>query len=151
MNLETRLLGTVEYSPEDVISFPDGLPSFEQEHEFLLLPLAGSDDALFYLQSVRTPHLGFILVNPFSFDGSYAPALQEEERKALRAERDQDLCFYAMCVLKKPVEASTINLKCPIALNPDARLGCQVILETDDYHMHHSLAEFSNHEEDAPC
>ena len=151
MTIETRLLGSVAYEEEDVITFPAGLPSFENEHRFLLLPIEGSEDCLFCLQSLTTPHLSFILVNPFSFDPAYAPALQPAERKALQVERDQDLCFYTMCVLKKPVGDSTVNLKCPVALNPDIRTAYQVILEADDYHMHHPLSEFSHSEEASPC
>ena len=151
MELNTRLFGTIEYKEEDVITFPQGIPSFEDEHEFLLLPIAGGEEALLCMQSVATPHLSFILMNPFSLDQSYAPTLRESERNVLQVERDQDLCFHVLCAMKRPLSDSTINLKCPIAVNPDKRIAMQVILDTDEYHMRHPLSQFVSDKEAAPC
>lgn len=151
MELNTRLFGKIEYEAEDVISFPNGIPSFEEEHEFLLLPIEGGDGALLCLQSVATPTLSFILMNPFSLDRSYAPVLRDAERKILQVERDQELCFHVLCAMKRPLSDSTINMKCPIAVNPDQRIALQVILDTDDYHMRHPLSQFISDKEAAPC
>lgn len=151
MKLETRLLGTIEYEQEDVLTFPNGLPSFEDEHAFLLLPIEGSGGGLLCLQSVTTPALSFLMMNPFSLCPSYTPVLQPQERKEMGVSRDQELCFYVLCALKRPVERSTVNLKCPIVLNPDRKLGCQVILDTQEYSMHHPVADFSKSKEDASC
>ena len=151
MELNTRLFGTITYVEEDIINFPCGIPSFEDEHEFLLLPLEGSDGALLCMQSVMTPTLSFILMNPFSLNRSYTPVLRESERKTLQVERDQELCFHVLCAMKRPLAESTINMKCPIAVNPDARVAMQVILDTDDYHMRHPLSEFVTEKEAVPC
>lgn len=151
MKLETRLFGTIDYEAEDVIAFPHGLPSFEDEKEFLLLPLHGSSGEMFCLQSVATPALTFVLMDPFFLFPGYAPVLQSSELNTLGVSRSEDLCFYVLCAMKRPVDSSTVNLKCPIALNPDRRRACQVILETDAYHMRHPLSEFSHSEEDASC
>lgn len=151
MKLETRLFGSIEYSQEDVIFFPAGLPSFEDEHEFLLLPLGPAANDPLCLQSVTTPALTFVLLNPFSLNPGYAPKLRPKELEDLQVERDEDLCFYVLCAMKRPVGNSTVNLKCPVALNPDARIAYQTILDADDYHMRHPLSEFSHSEEDAPC
>ena len=148
--LQTRLFGPVTYAAADVLHFPAGLPSFEDEREFLLLPIEGSD-ALLCLQSIATPALAFIVMNPFTLSPDYAPVLRPGERQTLAVTRDQDLCFYVLCAMKRPVEDSTVNLKCPIALNPDTRTAMQVILETDHYHMHHPLSSFSREKEDAVC
>lgn len=148
MKLNTRLFGAIDYQESDIISFPNGLPSFEEEHNFLLLPIAGNEDSLFCLQSVLTPALSFILMNPFSLDPSYAPKLQKEELQLLQAEKDQDLCFYVMCAMKRPVEDSTVNLRCPVALNPDRAIAIQAILEDDSLHMRHPLSQFKTAKEE---
>ena len=151
MKLETRLLGTIDYEQEDVLTFPNGLPSFEDEHAFLMLPIEGSGGGLLCLQSVTTPALSFLMMNPFSLYPSYAPVLQPKERKEMGVSRDQELCFYVLCALKRPVEHSTVNMKCPIVFNPDKKLGGQVILDTQEYSMHHPVADFSKSKEDASC
>ncbi len=143
LNLNTRLLGVINYNEEDVISFPNGLPSFEDERAFLLLNIEGGEDSMFCLQSTTTPELSFILMNPFSLDQSYEPRLRKSELEQLQVKRDEELCFYVLCALKRPVSDSTVNMRCPIVINPDIKTGCQVILETDDFHMRHPLSEFS--------
>ncbi len=151
MKLNTRLIGEVEYEEKDIITFPNGLPSFENERTFLMLPLEGTDESLYCLQSTVTPALAFILMNPFTLNPSYAPQLTAGDRKLLGVEKDQDLCFYVLCALKRPVSDSTINMKCPIALNSDEQIAMQVILDDEQFHMRHPLSEFSHKEGDAPC
>ena len=151
MKLETRLLGSVDYEEEDILSFPNGIPSFEEEHSFLLLPIAECDGNMYSLQSTGTPELAFILMDPFSLFPAYAPVLQAAERKALAVDADEELGFYVLCALKRPVSSSTVNLKCPIAINPKTRTCMQIILDSDAYQMHHTLSEFYGAKEDASC
>lgn len=142
MKLKTKYFGEIDYEREDVLSFPKGLFAFEEEREFLLLPFSGSEGTLLCLQSASTPELAFVCINPFSFNGGYAPELQPEELKALHAGDSRELCYYVLCVVKNPVSSSTVNLKCPIAINDEERTGMQVILEGGDYGMRHLLSEF---------
>ena len=151
MTLESRLFGPIDYEPEDIIHFPNGLPSFNDEHQFLLIPMDPNGHGPFCLQSIRTPALSFILMNPFSLCPSYAPILCSSERKDLGVSRNEDLCFYVLCAMKRPVQTSTVNMKCPIALNPDTKTAFQVILETDQFHMRHPLSEFSHGKEGVSC
>ena len=150
MRLKTKYFGEIECREEDKLHFPEGLFGFEEEHEFLLLPFEGSAGSLLCFQSVHTSALAFVAMNPFSLLSGYAPALQPHELKELGVERSDELGFYVLCVVKKPVEQSTVNLKCPVAIHPDTRVARQVILETDDYEMRHPLAQFGK-EEGAPC
>ena len=151
MKLESRLFGPIDYEPEDIIHFPTGLPSFNDEHQFLLIPMDQNGHGPFCLQSILTPALTFILMNPFSLYPSYTPILRSSERKDLGVSRDEDLCFYVLCAMKRPIQTSTVNMKCPIALNPDTKTAFQIILETDQFHMRHPLSEFSYGKEDVSC
>ena len=72
MKLDTKYFGPVEYSATDVLSFPQGLFSFEDERQFLLLPFHGSEGTMLCLQSVKTPALAFVAMNPFALLPSYA-------------------------------------------------------------------------------
>ena len=150
MKANTRYFGEVEYGPEDELAFVRGMFGFEDETKFLLLPFE-ADSVLYSLQSLATPQLSFLLMHPFSLDGSYAPVLQPEELKALHAERSEDLCYYVLCALRKPVAESTINMKCPIAVNLDTMEAMQVILEDGPWQMRHPLSEFEAGKEASPC
>lgn len=144
MQLNTKYFGPITYEPEDVLDFPNGLFGFEKERQFLLLPFSGSQGNMLCLQSVAAPSPAFILMNPFSLKPDYAPMLSPEELKVMGVSESYELCYYVMCVAREPVGESTVNLRCPVVVNPDLRRACQVILDTQDYHMRHRLDEFSN-------
>lgn len=143
MRLNTKYFGEISYEAEDVLEFPNGLFGFESEKQFLLLPFAGSDGNMLCLQSTRQSTPAFIAMNPFALKPDYAPVLSGEELRQLGAARSEDLCYYVMCVVREPVGESTVNLRCPVAVNPDLRRAMQVILDTEEYHMRHRLDEFS--------
>lgn len=142
LKLTTKYFGEIEYAQADVFHFSKGLFAFEEEKEFLLLPFSGSEGSLLCLQSVATPHLAFVAMNPFSLHGAYQPLLQPEELECMGVKDSRELCYYVLCVVKNPVSSSTVNLKCPIAIHDETRQGMQVILEGTDYGMRHLLSEF---------
>lgn len=152
LKLQTKYFGEIEYEQAETLHFPVGLFGFEEEHHFLLLPFDDSG-SLFCFQSTMTPALAFVAMHPFSLQSDYAPVLQAEELKALDVERSEDLHYFTLCVLKRPVSESTVNMKCPICINETTRQARQVILDTDVYEMRHSLAEFCRKggEETASC
>lgn len=148
MKLQTKYFGEISYEEGDIITFPSGLFGFEEEHAFLLLPFEGSAGTLLCFQSVATPGLAFVVMDPFALRPDYAPELQGSELSSLGVESSQELGFYVLCVVKKPISDSTVNLKCPVAIHPETRVARQVILETDAYEMRHPLSEFK---EETPC
>ena len=150
MKLQTKYFGEIDYERGDILSFPAGLFGFEEEQEFLLLPFDGSAGTMLCFQSIKTPALAFVAMDPFALLPEYSPALQGAELESLGVKENEELAFYVLCVVKNPVSESTVNLKCPVAINPDTRVARQVILDTDVYEMRHPLAEFGT-KEDAQC
>lgn len=142
MKLQTKYFGEIDYLTDEVIRFPVGMFGFEEEHEFLLLSFEGSGGSMLCLQSVSTPSLAFVLMDPFLLWPEYSPNLQEAELRIFGVDNGFALCYYVLCAVKEPVSESTINLKCPIVVNPETREARQIILETDLYKMRHPLAEF---------
>ena len=151
MLLQTKYFGSLDCREEDAIHFPRGLFGFEEEKTFFLLPFEGSEGSLLCFQSAATPALAFVAMNPFSLKPDYAPVLTGEELRELDVERSEDLCFYTLCVVRNPVGDSTVNLRCPVAINDQTRRAMQVILETDAYQMHHPLAELVRRGEAQVC
>lgn len=150
LKLQTKYFGEIEYEEDEIITFPAGLFGFEEEHQFLLLPFEGSAAAMLCLQSVQTPALAFVMMDPFALKPDYTPVLQPQELAELGVKDSRELGYYVLCVVKQPVADSTVNLKCPVAIHPETRAARQVILETDVYDMRHPLAQFA-HKEGSPC
>lgn len=151
MKLQTKFFGQIEYEESQVISFPVGIPGFSDEKEFLLLPFAGGESAVLCLQSTMTSELAFIVLDPFRFNESYTPVLQESELQQLGVEKPEELYYYVLCNLRKPVSDSTVNMRCPLAINPNMLVGRQIIMDTDEYEMRYPMSEFSNQHGGAPC
>ncbi len=148
MKTNTKYFGEIEYGEEDVYTFPKGLFGFEDENAFLMLPFS-AEGTLFSLQSLKTAGLSFVAVDPFTVMPDYAPELQPDELKELGVSDSHELFFYALCAVKDPVANSTLNLRCPIAIN-DSRVAMQVILEDDRYGMRHLLSDAEKREAE-PC
>ena len=146
VKLQSKYFGQIDYETADILTFSAGLFGFEEEHKFLLLPFDGSAGSLLCFQSIQTPALAFVAMDPFALLPDYSPILQPHELKALGVKDSQELGFYVLCVVKKPVSDSTVNLKCPVAITPATRAAQQVILETDAYEMRHPLAQFRTEE-----
>ena len=49
--------------------------------------------------------------------------------------------YYAVCVVKDDVSESTVNLKCPVVINPDNQAAKQLILDDERYSFRHSLQQ----------
>lgn len=151
MLLQTKYFGQIECEQGHLLRFKEGLFGFEEEKEFYLLPFEGSQGSLLCFQSVQTPQLAFVAMNPFSLKPDYAPVLTAEELRELEVERSEDLCFYALCVVRSPVTESTVNLRCPVAINDRTGRAMQVILDTEEYHMRHLLSEFGGGKGEGGC
>jgi len=148
--LQTKYFGEIDYEEDDLIHFPAGLFGFEEENDFLILPFEGGNGNLLCMQSVATAGLAFVVMNPLSLLSDYMPVLQPAELRQFGVSDVQELGYYVLCAVKNPVSASTVNLKCPVVINPATRVARQVIMETEEYGMRHPLAEFGR-EEAGPC
>lgn len=145
MEFRTKYFGEIDCEEESILYFAQGLFGFEEEKEFLLLPFEGSEETLLCFQSIHTPQLAFVAMNPFYLDGDYGPQLQKEELRSLSVTKSEDLAYYTLCVVKSPVSDSTVNMKCPVAINTSTNQARQVIL--DQYEMRQLLSDFQQEEE----
>lgn len=143
MTIETDY-GTVEYSPEDLIVFTDGLFGFLKLTRYLLLRIneEEGDDSILLMLSVEDPNVVFVLINPFFLCPDYSPVLTPEELACLEVTDSGELSYYTICVVRNDYLENTVNLKCPLAINPKTRCGIQIILENTSYEYVHKLGSF---------
>ncbi len=136
--------GTVEYAPEDLITFSDGLFGFPKLTRYLLLRMneEEGDDSILLMLSVEDPNVVFVLINPFFLCPDYSPVLAPQELSCLSVEDSGGLSYYAICVVRNDYLENTVNLKCPLAINPQTRRGIQLILDNTSYEYCHKLGSF---------
>ena len=124
MEIKTRF-GAQEIDPASVIHFPDGLAGFEQLHEFKLFHEEGKP-TVFYLQSLQDPEVQFPVVNPDSYQVSYACVLSDQEAATLQLEDASDIAvLVTLAQAGEHDRGIHANFMGPIMLNTRKRIGLQ--------------------------
>ena len=136
--LESRRFGTLQVTEEAVVRFPEGLPGFEELHEFLLLSPPGLEPVQF-LVSCGDPEISFpILAAPLCLEG-YAPELESSALQALEVPEASALAIYVVLTFHHEFERVTANLRAPVLINPISRIGRQVTLMDSTHSLRHTL------------
>ncbi|MDR7073152.1 flagellar assembly protein FliW [Fictibacillus barbaricus] len=139
MILHTKFEEEIEIRESDIIHFEQGLPGFEEEKQFVLVPI---EDTLFsILQSVSTKELAFFTVNPFLFFKEYDFELTESVQEQLNINNESDVMVQVILTINDPFEKSTANLQAPVVINHKENLAKQVVLTDSRYQTRHALTE----------
>ncbi|RYG74393.1 flagellar assembly protein FliW [Lentibacillus lipolyticus] len=132
MHIQTKYFGEMNVDKGSFIQFPDGLPGFPDEKQFVLLNL--SEKSIYQvLQSVENPAIAFVVVNPYDIYQDYVIDLDDNLIDTLQITDKRDVVVMSIVTLKDPFESSTINLKAPIIIHSRTSQGKQYILHTDEY------------------
>ncbi|MBH0173827.1 flagellar assembly protein FliW [Fictibacillus sp. 23RED33] len=139
MKIETKFKDIVEVKKSDILGFEQGLPGFQAENKFVLIPIEGTDLSL--LQSVQTSELAFIITDPFIFFKEYDFELSSIEQELLDINNEKEVFVQVILTVADPFEKTTANLKAPIIINTKNNQCKQVVLTDDRYRTKHLLIE----------
>ena len=124
MQIGTKHFGTVEIEVDDILLFPHGIIAFEDCRHWVLLADA-ENPALAWLQSVSREEVALPVVSPRRFAPGYSVHVARGQLAALEfSQFDQ---AYVLSVVSQSDGDLTLNLKAPLIINLDRRLGRQVI------------------------
>jgi flagellar assembly factor FliW len=138
LKLATKYHGEQMVEEKEIIRFEKGIPGFDEEKEFVLLPFA--DDSVFMiLQSVTNPGLAFIISDPFYFFKEYEFNLDDQIVDVLQLTTEKDVAIFVILTVQDPFQRTTANLQAPIVINTEKKLGKQIILTNTDYGTRHSI------------
>ena len=137
--INTLRFGELEIEEQDVVRFADGIPAFEDEHEFVVLPYEEGTPYMF-LQSMTTPELAFLMTDPFVFFPEYSFELDDEnmEKLAINSMDDVLVCTL-IAVPRSGVADMTTNLLAPVVINRHTMQARQIVLEKTQYTTKHRL------------
>lgn len=141
MNIETRYFGNMEISEEEIVNFKQGLPGFNNEKEFVVLPFAEEDTPFHILQSINTTSLAFVVANPFVFFPDYEFDLSKDLTEQLQIEEEEDVAVFVILTIQDPFENTTANLKAPVIMNLKEKFGKQYVLNVDHYNTKHVISK----------
>ncbi len=132
MVIKTRDFGEQNISENNIISFPDGIYAFEDEHRFVLLSPLGENVYPAWLQSVDNENLCFIVFDPKQIVSDYTVTAEEENLAAAELGESSDPHYLVLAVVPEEYRDTTVNLKSPIVINTEKMLAVQAIA-TENY------------------
>ena len=136
IRLHTRF-GDLEADARNTLTFPEGLPGFENCRRFVLL---SSDELapLHCLHGLDGPPASFLAIDQCLVLPKYRCVPSSEDRARLGADADTQLVWLALVTIDANDQA-WLNLRAPIVLNPVRMTGYQVIPRNTLYPLRHPL------------
>ena len=132
LGVDSHILGNLSVAPEECFDFPEGIFGFPACKRFALLPAERPN--FFWLQSVDSGTLAFLLVDPFALVDEFYVDLNEGDLAPVKAGKGSDIGVLAIVTLPRTHEDTpTANLQGLLALNFSRRLGRQVIIQNSKY------------------
>jgi flagellar assembly factor FliW len=128
MKIDTTRFGCLDISPDDLLQFPAGLLGLEDCRHWVLLADA-EHSALGWLQSTLRPEIAFAVVCPRRFVPEYQVRVSRGELSPLCLTEVREA--QVLSILGKNERGLTLNLKAPLVINLERRLGRQVITNGD--------------------
>ncbi|NOQ15732.1 MAG: flagellar biosynthesis protein FliW [Methyloprofundus sp.] len=144
MDIKSKLLGAQSVDPDTVITFPHGLPGFENDTRFKFFHQEGSD-IVYWLQSLDNEEVLFSVAHPAQFNINYNFTLTDAEEALLKLDNVDDLII--MMLLHKSDDESaqpTIkgSIQAPLVINGKTRIAIQKSLPKVEQSI--TLTETSN-------
>ena len=148
MLIKSALFGEQNIDPESIISFPAGIPGFDNCIRFKLFHEERKSGIIYWLQSLDDSEVVFSVADPAHFHIHYEFTLSDEETALLEIENDSSDLLVLLMLHKDAVHdlnaPPTIkgSLKWPLIVNLRSRKGLQKILR--DFEQTVTLRENRN-------
>ena len=137
--VSTSKFGEIEVDETKIVHFANGIPAFEEEHEFVIIPYE-EDSPYYFMQSLKTPELAFILIVPFLFFPEYSIEIDDTTEKELNITHQEDISLYSLVTIPNgSVRYMTANLLAPIVLNTKNMKAKQLVMDKSNYTTKHRL------------
>lgn len=128
MELESTRFGKIQIEADEALRFPAGLVGLENCRDWVVLTDAASTTVA-WLQSIERPELALAVVNPRCFVPDYQVRLARREWAPLGLETTD--AAEVLVIVGKSAGAMVLNLKAPLIVNVDRRVGRQVVANGD--------------------
>jgi len=141
MQLETAHFGEIDIDEADFIYFPEGIPGFENSKRYALIGHDVKDSVFFWLQSVDMPELCFVVADPFMIYEGYAVDVDDEDVEILGITDPNKVITLTIVIIPENINEVRVNLKAPILINVEKKLGKQIIQKNDNLPIRYYLCK----------
>ena len=136
MKIHTTRFASIEIEPDDILFFRNGLIGFEDCRHWVLLA-DSENSSIAWLQSMQHSDVALPVVSPRRFVTGYQVRLEPTDVDMLQLSEVEQA--FVLSVVSRNEESLTLNLRAPLVINLDRRIGSQVIT-IDPQPMQYELA-----------
>ena len=130
MLVKTAMFGEQSVNPDTAITFPSGLPGFENCKQFKLFHQEGSDPVVYWLQSLDQPEVVFSVADPTLFGIHFDFVLSDREEELLGPAAMEDILVLILLFKQGEGEAGVQGaIKSPLVINVKTQKGLQKQLQ----------------------
>jgi flagellar assembly factor FliW len=148
MNVHTTRFGTVNLDEKRIISFPAGLLGFSSYKTFALLQ--PDDDAVFFwLQSLESPELAFVVTDPTMWVQGYEAAIRREQMEELGLNKLDDAQVFV--IVNKYGRSLTANMQGPLVINVSNHKAMQLVLAEKKWTTRHEIVQVAEPAQAVPA
>jgi len=138
LKIKSKILGEMEIEESAIIHFPAGIPAFEEERRFAIIPM---DEAgpFYYLQAVNRAELCLVIADPFVFFPDYQIDVPDQELQRIQAADGKNISLLSVLTIPDDFKNTTANLFAPLIIDTRSRKGIQFIPEKSVYSTRHTV------------
>ncbi len=132
MDVFTTRFGVLSVQPQDEILFENGLIGLEDCRRWVVLT-DSNNPSLGWLQNLEQGHIAVGIVSPRRFVPEYQLRVDRTDLRTLGLAtiRDAEVVVIASRQANGQPSHLTLNLRAPLVINVEKRLGCQVIAKDE--------------------
>jgi len=136
MIIQTSRFGQLDVDPDRLITFDNGVLGFPNQRQYALVQ-TGEGSGFYWLQSVDTPDLAFVVCDPRLFVADYQVPVKLDDLECIEL-TDPDFA-QVFVIVNKVGELLTGNFQGPLVVNVTNRQARQLVLSDKRYSTRHPL------------
>lgn len=126
MQINTKTMGLVEISEEQLIKIPAGIFGFEDYTEYALIDCRIKP--FIWLQSLDESALAFLMIDPFIINSDFEVDIDDKELGKIGIKDPSDVLVMTIVTVPNDGSPVTANLRGPVIINKKTHEAMQAIL-----------------------
>jgi flagellar assembly factor FliW len=138
VKVSTTRFGEIQCDKSDILTFPEGILGFETHKTFTIVD-PNDHTFVMWLQSVEDGQVAFPIIEPKIFAPDHSIKLLSYELQSIQVDHVDKLKVFCILTIPQDVTKISANLKAPIVINSERRLGKQVVLQDNKLSVRHEI------------
>lgn len=138
MKVKTTRFGELEVNPTDIITFSEGLLGFESLKKYFVVD-PGDSTLILWLQCIEDEKVAFPIIEPKIFKPDYIAKLLPADLNGLELDSLSAAKLYSVLTIPSNVTEMSANLKAPVVINSQKKVGKQIVLQDSKLSVKHEM------------